>query len=171
MCIVPVISPLQWYSVLPLHYRITPLRIPISLLLLSLATLSYGADSLSVTSAWLRGVPPGQSNSAAYMTLTNNSTESRRLVAVSSSQARAVEIHESIQVDGMWRMRQLAAVDLPAGEAFSLQPGGTHLMVFGLAPAPGRGDTVSFRLLLDNAEEILVTADVRVPGQSTDHQH
>ena len=48
--------------------------------------------------------------SAAYMTLTNTSAQARRLVAISSTQARAIEVHESIQVDGMWRMRRLAEV-------------------------------------------------------------
>jgi len=138
-------------------------------LLLLLSALSHSADSISVTSAWLRGVPPGQSTSAAYMTLTNSSAETRRLVAISSPQARAIEIHESTQVDGMWRMRRLADVIVPAGADFHLQPGGAHLMVFGLAPALRHGDVVSFTLQLDNNEKILVSAEVRVPGQPAGH--
>ena len=138
-------------------------------LLLLPAALSHSADSISVTSAWLRAVPPGQSTSAAYMTLTNNSAQARRLVAMSSPQARAIEIHESIQEDGMWRMRPLAQVIVPAGADFHLQPGGAHLMVFGLTPALRYGDAVSFTLQLDNHEKILVNAEVRAPGQSAGH--
>jgi copper(I)-binding protein len=160
-----VISITQWYSVQPLNHRVLPLRL-LCLLLLIYPALSHGEASLSVTSAWLRGVPPGQSNSAAYMTLTNNSSETRRLLAVSSTGARAVEIHESMQVDGMWRMRALSEVVIAAGTQFHLQPGGAHLMVFGLVQPPQVDDTVLFTLQLDNKEEIQVAARVRAPGQT-----
>jgi copper(I)-binding protein len=120
---------------------------------------------VSVASAWLRGVPPGQSNSAAYMLLTNNSAKDRRLVAVTTPQARAVEIHESTQVEGMWRMRRLADIVIPARSTYELQPGGAHLMVFGLAQTPLDGDTIWFSLQFDNDEELKVAAPVRAPGQ------
>lgn len=135
------------------------------LLLLSFSALGQAEESLSVTSAWMRGVPPGQSNSAAYMQLTNNSAEVRTLVAVSTTQAHAVEIHESTQVEGMWRMRRLPEIVIPAGATFELRPGGVHLMVFGLVQTPLDGDTVWFSLRLDNDQEIQVAARVRPPGQ------
>jgi copper(I)-binding protein len=133
-------------------------------LLLLFSALSHSADSISVSGAWLRAVAPGQNTSAAYMALTNTSAQARRLLAISSPQARAIEVHESIQVDGMWRMRRLTDVTVPAGANFNLQPGGAHLMVFGLAPGLRHGDVVSFTLQLDNNEKILVSAEVRAPG-------
>jgi copper(I)-binding protein len=99
------------------------------------------------------------------MLLTNNSAKERTLVAVSTPQARAVEIHESSQVEGMWRMRRLSSIVIPAGSSYELQPGGPHLMVFGLVQTPLDGDTVWFSLRLDNDEEIQVAAQVRAPGQ------
>jgi copper(I)-binding protein len=134
-------------------------------LLLTAISLVRAGGAIDVTDAWLRGVPPGQENSAAYMTLVNHSASPRTVVGVSSPQARAVEIHESSQQDGMWRMRRLVKLPVPAGGKALLQPGGVHLMVFGLVYTPTPGEKVPFELLLDSGETVLVEAEVRAPGQ------
>jgi copper(I)-binding protein len=133
--------------------------------LLAVVSLARAGGAIDATDAWLRGVPPGQENSAAYMTLVNTSTSPQTVVAVSSPRARAVEIHESWQEDGMWRMRRLAELPVPAGGKAVLQPGGVHLMVFGLKDTPGSGEKISFQLRLDSGETVSVEAEVRAPGR------
>jgi copper(I)-binding protein len=133
--------------------------------LLTAASLTRAGGVIDAADAWLRGVPPGHNDSAAYMTLVNTSASPHTVVEVSSPQARAVEIHESRQLDGMWRMRRLAELPVPAGEQVALQPGGVHLMVFGLAHTPRPGEKISFQLRLDSGETVLVEAEVRAPGR------
>ena len=135
------------------------------IVLMAAVILARAGDAIDVADAWLRGVPPGQNKSAAYMTLVNASASPHTVVEVSSPQARAVEIHESWQLDGTWRMRRLVELPVPAGGKTLLQPGGVHLMVFGLVDTPRHGEKISFQLRLDNGETVLVEAEVRAPGR------
>ena len=112
-------------------------------------------------------MPPGQHNSAAYITLLNHSTEPRFLISASSEAARLVEIHSSRQSDGMWRMQSLEKLALPVGEKVLLSPGGVHLMVFGLLQAPQAGDKIPFELLLDNGDIVNTTAEVLSVGAAS----
>jgi len=130
------------------------------------AAPGWTQPALQVTDAWQRGTPPGQSKTAAYMTLTNPTASLVRVVAVSSAQARAVEIHESSQVDGMWQMRRLEGLPIAPGASVNLQPGGIHLMVFGLTRAPRPGESMPFALELEGGEIIPIQAEVRAPGYS-----
>jgi copper(I)-binding protein len=136
------------------------------LVLLAVFQLAKADGAIEARDAWVRGVPPGQETTAAYMTVLNGSTALRSVLGVSSPEARAVEIHESRQVDGMWQMRRLEQLTLPAGGRFSLQPGAAHLMVFGLAKTPQPGDKLHFELRLDDGETLLVEAEVRAPGSA-----
>jgi copper(I)-binding protein len=133
--------------------------------LLAVVGLARAEGAINAADAWLRGVPPGQENSAAYMTLVNTSASQQTVVEVSSPQARAVEIHESWQADGMWRMRRLEELPVPAGGKAVLQPGGVHLMVFGLVATARPGEKISFQLRLGSGETVWVEAEVRAPGQ------
>ncbi len=137
----------------------------LTFVLLTAASLARAGGAIDAADAWLRGVPPGQDNSAAYMTLVNTSASPQTVVAVSSPQARAVEIHESSQADGMWQMRRLAELPVPVGGKAVLQPGGVHLMVFGLVATPTAGEKISFQLRLDSGETVWVEAEVRAPGR------
>lgn len=128
------------------------------------------AAEVEAGDAWLRAMPPGIDNTAAYMTLVNRGAEPRMLVGASSAQAGAVELHESRQIDGGWRMRPLQALPLPPGTPVALAPGGAHLMVIGVEAAPVPGDYFSLRLELDNGETIEVMAEVR-RGPASGHHH
>ncbi len=119
--------------------------------------------------AWMRAMPPGQPNGAAYMRLINHTGELRKLVAVSSPLARAVEIHESRLVDGRWRMRALEDLSLDGGAEVKLSPGGVHLMVLGLVESPQAGAEIPFQLVLDNGQVVSAIAAVLPAGGSASH--
>ena len=130
-------------------------------------SLAQAAQGVVATDFWMRAMPPGQHNSAAYITLVNHSTEPRFLISASSEAARSVEIHSSRQSDGMWRMQSLEKLALPVGEKVLLSPGGVHLMVFGLLQAPQAGDKIPFELLLDNGDIVNTTAEVLSVGAAS----
>jgi len=69
-------------------------------------------------------------------------------------------IHRTVDEDGMVSMEPVAALELPAGEDVTLEPGATHIMLTQLA-APLEIDT-SFRLTLDLERGADVTTDVDV---------
>jgi len=99
----------------------------LSALLLSTATLA----EVTVESPYARAVPPGQPNSAAFMTLTNSS-EAVSLIGGSSSAAKVVELHTHLHENGVMRMRKIDKIDVPAKGEVTLQPGGLHIMLLGL---------------------------------------
>jgi copper(I)-binding protein len=58
------------------------------------------------------------------------------LKTVAIEGANSVEIHEHTHKDGVMRMRQLYELTIKAGESVVLEPGGFHLMVFGIKALP-----------------------------------
>ena len=150
------------------HFITTLLLCP----LLTCSLLCHADTALQVSQAWLRAMPPGQPNGAAYMTLTNRGEQALTIVAMSSPLAQRVEIHESRLQDGMWRMQALAGLLLAAGQTEVLAPGGKHLMLFGLKHSPQEGEEVQFELTLQGGERVLVKAQVRgLAAGGGHHQH
>ena len=129
------------------------------------------AHAVEITDAWMRALPPGQPTAAAYLTLNNPGDTPVRVVAVSAEFAERAEIHESRQVDGMWRMRRLEALEVPAGGQVALEPGGAHLMLFGLRQAVRPGDNLNATLELENGDTLAVTITVESPGGAPHHNH
>lgn len=85
------------------------------------------AAHVEVEGAWARATVPGQQGSGAFMRLT--AKEPLTLVAVRTPAATVAEVHE-MKMDGdVMRMRAIAALPLPVGQAVELKPGGYHLML------------------------------------------
>lgn len=103
----------------------------------------------------------GSGSSAAYAKLVNRGTESDALVAVASDAATAAEIHESYQESGMSMMRAVARIDVPAGKAVELKPGGYHVMLLNLMRDLKAGETLSLVLHFEKAGRIPVHATVK----------
>ena len=134
-----------------------------ALLLLATTRLfaARSAETVEVSGAYARAVPPGQPNSAAFMTLVNASAQPIALVNARSSVAKVVELHTHIMEDGMMRMRQVEKIDIPANGEAQLQPGGDHVMFIGLVEDLEPGKEVSFTLVFDDGSEKQVTAPVQ----------
>ena len=104
-----------------------------SLLLASLAAVSFSAlADVKVSGAYVREPMPGRDMSAAFMTITNDGTADKVLVSASAPWTGSIEIHTHIHDNGVMRMRQIESLTVPAGDSVQLQPGGLHLMLFGL---------------------------------------
>lgn len=90
-------------------------------------------------SGWVRTPAAGRDVTAGYVSL-RAGAEDDQLVGASSPIATRVELH-TMEDDGeVMRMRQVDAIDLPAGETVSLAPGGDHLMLFGVDTASLDGE-------------------------------
>lgn len=135
------------------------------------------ADSVEVKDPYVRAVPPGQQNSASFMQLTNNSGEAHAVVAAESDVAETVELHTHVMDDGMMKMRQIEKVDLPAGEAVSLEPGGLHVMLIGLKQDLVPDTNVAITLVFDDGSKREITAPVRkmmmkmMKKEGMEHEH
>ncbi|MGV8997713.1 MAG: copper chaperone PCu(A)C [Parvibaculaceae bacterium] len=118
------------------------------------------AGSIEISGAWAR--PSVTKNGAAYLTLTNSGKEADALIAVSSSVADKVAIHD-MQMDGtIMRMRALPKLPLPAGASVTAAPGGTHIMLMGLKAPLVAGTMIKLHLTFEKAGE----TDISVPVQA-----
>ena len=117
---------------------------------LLLVALLFGGGlaraELEVVDGYVRGLPPGQTVTAAFMTLRNSGEEDVVLTQARSPVAETLEFHAHEHVDGMMRMRQLEELRVPAGAAITLAPGGLHLMLIGLQRPLQEGDLVTIEL-------------------------
>ena len=86
------------------------------------------AQTVAITNSWVRATVQGQKATGAFMTVT--SKENAKLVTVSSPVAGIVEIHEMKMDKDVMKMSALPnGLDLPAGKAVDLKPGGFHIML------------------------------------------
>lgn len=72
---------------------------------------------------------PGMQMTAAYFTLTNNTSQRITITAVTSPQFGVVQMHESVIEDGMARMYELGDVTILPGKSVVFEPGAKHLML------------------------------------------
>ncbi|MDO8863867.1 copper chaperone PCu(A)C [Haliea sp. E1-2-M8] len=122
--------------------------------------------------AWVRALPPTQTNTAAYMTVRNPGSEPLTISGGSTALAERVELHDTAEVDGMLRMRQQESVTVPAGGSVDFAPGGLHLMLLGLERMPAAGEVLELCLDIDG-ESVCTEAETRrtPAGSGHDHQH
>ena len=149
-----------------------PKRLVLAALLTLSATAALAGGAVTVNDPYVRAVPPGQPNSAAFMGLVNGTGAPRALVGGHSDVAEVVELHTHTMEDGMMKMRRVERIDLPAGETVTLEPGGLHVMLIGLKRGLNPGDQVDLTLDLDDGGVVRVQAPVReVQAMGHDHHH
>ena len=97
----------------------------------------------TVEDAWLRATPPGAGMGAGYLVIDNTAGAADRLLTVRVEGIPAVEIHRTVIVDGVARMRRAEPLDIAAGQRVVLEPGGLHLMLMGITePLVAGGELV-----------------------------
>ena len=129
-------------------------------------------SQVTVDQPWVRGTVAAQKVTGAFMTLT--AAKDSRLVGVSSPAAGSVEVHEMKMEDNMMRMRQIPALELPAGKPVALTPGGYHLMLFQLKQQLKDGDKVPLVLEVEDANKVRSTVKVEAivkPLNAAAHAH
>jgi copper transport protein len=135
------------------------------------AVSQQGNKAVAVIDAWAPAMPGGLGTGAGYMVIANHQQSDDRLISVSSPWAEHVSLHESKMEDGMSRMKDVAALTIPAGGQAVLSPGKYHLMFTGLYAPFVAGDTVPVTLEFERAGRLEVTLSVRPPGGQSPHQH
>lgn len=105
----------------------------------------------------------------AYLTLMNHGAEPDRLLSMSSDVADKAQLHETIQENGIAKMRAVESLDLPAGATVELKPGGLHVMMTGLKAPLAEGGSFTLRLTFEKAGEVEVKVPVGAVAIGHDH--
>jgi copper(I)-binding protein len=132
------------------------------------------AQPVTVKDAWVRAPAPGQKVAGAYMELVSRT--SMALTAVASPAAASVELHSTSMEGGVMRMRPVGKIDLPAGTAVKLAPGGLHIMLIDIRQPLKPGDKVPLTLTVQRADlasrsVFTVEAEVRATAPGSPHSH
>lgn len=118
----------------------------------------HGADHTSMTAHHRSS----GTTTAVYLVLRNRGGEGDRLVGARTEVAGTVELHLSAIEDGVMRMRQVDAIEVPARGEARLEPGGYHLMLIGLTHALKEGDRFDLTLEFERSETRVVEVVVGV---------
>lgn len=126
------------------------------------STAVFAAD-IDVTAPWARASAGGMAKAgAAFLTIKNAGAADDRLVGAKADVSGKVELHTHIKEGDLMKMRQVHAIDVPAGKTVALQPGGLHVMFMGLKAPFKEGDHFPLTLVFEKAGD--VTVDVAVEG-------
>jgi copper(I)-binding protein len=120
-------------------------------------------DAVTASDAWARATAPGMSVGAVYLTLLGGA-KADSLIAASTARAGMTQIHVVTEADGMARMRETEAVDVPAGKRVLLAPQGTHIMLMDLKQPLVAGERFALTLQFAKAGTREVTVHVVAPG-------
>jgi len=153
-----------------------PISHTLSLVIAMVLVAGVQAQTVEVKNAWVRATVQGQKATGAFMQITAPAAST--LISISTPVAGVAEVHE-MKMDGdVMRMRPLAkGLELPAGKAVQLQPGGYHLMLMDLKLPLQKDTTIPVTLTLQDSKGVQSTQELRVPvltaapkGQ-VEHQH
>ena len=123
----------------------------------------YTLGDITINHPWARATPPRAVNAGVFMQLSSKSSD--QLLFASSDLADKAEVHEMKIVDGVMKMRPLAAgLELAPNQSVKLAPGSFHIMLFGIKQALKEGD--QFPLTLTFAKAGKITVDVKVQAMT-----
>jgi periplasmic copper chaperone A len=129
---------------------------------------SFKLGEIQIGHPYARATAPGQPTGGGYLRLENHGTAPDRLVSASAEVSGKVELHSMSMEGDVMRMRQVDAIELPAGKAVDLRPGGLHIMFIGLKAPLKEGDKFPLKLRFEKGGEVTVTVNVEGAGASHD---
>ena len=116
---------------------------------------------IQVEGAWARASVQGQKATGAFMKLT--AKDGAKLVSASSPAAGVTEVHEMKMEGDVMKMRAIPALDLPAGKAVELKPGGYHVMLMDLKAPLMKDTVVPLTLVFKDAKGAESKVELKVP--------
>jgi copper(I)-binding protein len=119
-------------------------------------------SGVEVKDVWARATPGGAQTAAIYVTMASAAGD--RLTGASTPAAQMAELHIMTMDNGVMKMRQVDGIDLPAGQAVTLKPGGYHIMLSGLAQPLKEGQNFLLTLTFAKAGAQQVTVSVQKVG-------
>lgn len=156
----------------------------------TVATGTSPQAEVRITDVWARTSPMSAKNGAVYAKLISTKDDKLVKASVDSSIAGKVELHEVTMADdhmtdgtampddasmpggmngtsmaggmsGNMVMKEVEAIELPAGETVELKPGSFHIMLLDLVKPLEAGQTFPVTFTFANAEPITIEATVR----------
>jgi copper(I)-binding protein len=137
--------------------KLKPLLAAAALALSCSATL---AQALKVEQAWARPTVQGQTAGGGFLRIVGG-TGADRLLGARADISGRVELHTMTMDGDVMRMREVDAIEVPAGRTVELKPGGLHLMFMDLKTPLKAGSRFPLTLRFEKAGDVQVEVPVQ----------
>jgi periplasmic copper chaperone A len=126
------------------------------------ALSSFAHEAIDVQNAWARATVKGQMATGAFMTLT--AKDGAKLVGAASPVAGVAQVHEMKMDGGVMKMNEVkGGLDLPAGKAVELKPGGYHIMLMDLKEQLVKDSTLPLTLTFKDTKGVESKLELKLP--------
>jgi len=129
-------------------------------LILLLMFSPIASAELDVRDPWIKNLPASVPVRAGYMTIHNPQSKAVSIVSLRSDAFASIEIHQTIEQDGMMRMEQVRSLNIESNSSVQLAPGGLHLMMMNPSEPTQPGDLLEIVIVLDDGSEQRVEMQV-----------
>lgn len=136
-----------------------------ALLLIWPLTASADSPSIMVRNAWSRAAIAGHEG-VVYLTITNTGA-SDTLTAASTPVAEMADVHETINDNGVMKMRAVKSLTIGHGQSVSLAPSGYHIMLMNLKQTLKEGESFPVTLTFNKAGSITTSVMVEKAGATS----
>ena len=130
-----------------------------------------GAQGINVQDAWIRGIPPSATTTAAFMTIHNAGSDDAILKSADCEVAENVQIHTMEQVGEIMKMKEVSELRIPANGQAILAPKGYHIMLIGLVRPIKEGESIPLSLNFTDRATVAVDAVVKKWGSMPPMSH
>ncbi|MEX6504104.1 copper chaperone PCu(A)C [Pseudomonas zhanjiangensis] len=128
----------------------------------------YSLGQLHIEHPWSRAMPPVAPTAAAYFVVHNQGRQADRLLGAETPLAAKAELHQHLHADGVMKMQQVQAVEIPAGGEVQFAPMAYHVMLFGLQRQAQAGERFPLTLHFEKAGDLQVEVAVQEEAPMTD---
>ena len=128
-------------------------------------------ELIVVQNTMIKTTPPGINNSAAYLTILNNSDSDITLINVASDAAQLVEMHEHIMSNGVMKMQRMEPLKIEANSSVKFQPGGYHIMFIGVTQDIKDGDKIDITLSFDDGTKKIISSIAKKKYEASENTH
>jgi periplasmic copper chaperone A len=122
---------------------------------------SHDKQQLSITDPWIRSAPINAPALGLFMQITNNSDRDLRLTSAHVEGYQRVELHRTIDSNGMMKMVRQEFMPIPAHSKLHLKPGSWHIMLIKPDRVPSEGERVMVSLRFNDGSAQVIRASVR----------
>jgi copper(I)-binding protein len=119
-------------------------------------------SGIEIDHVWSRATMAGHAG-VVYLTITDTGPPDT-LIGIATPVATTAGLHETINDNGVMKMRPVASLPIARGKAVTLAPGGYHIMLTDLKQSLKEGDSFPVTLCFAKAGQITAAATVEKAG-------
>lgn len=139
----------------------------LSIIFASLAAVflsSCGQGDVLYVNDVVVNLSPVDGNPSSGYAKIHGGTEDVTLISVTSDDVMRMEMHETVEEDGVAKMKNLEKTLIPAGGTVKFEPGGKHLMIWGIGGGSVAQGTLKMLFIFSNDDRIEVNAVIKKIG-------